>query len=92
MKLEKTEKSMAELEISLNKSFEFDKMTEVRVVAQPCLFDRTADRLLFDPGCQRCALRSPAAPTGPTILHLRSALSERRSNVRSDEPWLMNRV
>lgn len=31
MKLEKTEKSMAELEISLNKSFEFDKMTEARV-------------------------------------------------------------
>ena len=32
MSMEKTEKSMAELQIDLNKGFEFDKITEAGVV------------------------------------------------------------
>ena len=33
MSMEKTEKSMAELQIDLNKGFEFDKITEAGTVA-----------------------------------------------------------
>lgn len=61
MSMHKTEKTMAELQIDLNISFEFDKMTESGAALQP----------LCGPGCVAAKCRFQM---GRCLLELRRAL------------------